>query len=86
MSNGDGGRSERAPGAGAVTGAEGGETLTRTEREVARLVGEGLTNREIAEERFVSVRTVETHVSHILDKLGIPSRRQLAREARSLGL
>lgn len=57
------------------------ETLTKTEREVVRLVGEGLTNSEIAAQRFVSVRTVESHIRNILAKLGIPSRRQLAREA-----
>jgi DNA-binding CsgD family transcriptional regulator len=63
---------------------QGSDALTRTEREVLTLVGEGLTNAEIAVRRFVSVRTVETHVRHILVKLGIPSRRQLAREvARS---
>lgn len=64
----------------------GWESLTTTEREVVMLVGEGLTNREIAERRFVSVRTVETHVRHIVAKLGVPNRRQLAWEvARSRG-
>ncbi len=68
-------------------GREDRQTLTKTERQVLELVAEGLTNREIAAKRFVSVRTVESHVRHILDKLGIPSRRQLAREAgRSRGL
>ncbi len=55
----------------------GWDTLTKTEREIADLVAEGLKNREIAARRFVSIRTVETHVTHILAKLGIPSRREL---------
>lgn len=62
-------------------GTDKWEALTNTERQVVELVGDGLTNAEIAAERFVSVRTVESHVSHILAKLRIPSRRQLAREA-----
>ena len=51
-----------------------------------RLVAERLTNPEIAERMFISRRTVQTHVSHALAKLGVASRRELAAEAaRSAG-
>ena len=53
------------------------DSLTETERRVARLVREGLTNAEIAERLFISRRTVDTHLSHIFVKLGISSRREL---------
>jgi DNA-binding CsgD family transcriptional regulator/tetratricopeptide (TPR) repeat protein len=52
--------------------------LTRREREVARLVTQGLTNRQIAEALFVSERTVDYHVSNILKKLNLSSREQVA--------
>jgi DNA-binding CsgD family transcriptional regulator len=54
------------------------QTLSQTERMVALLVAEGLTNKEIAERLFISYRTVDTHVSHSLSKLGFNSRVQLA--------
>jgi non-specific serine/threonine protein kinase len=44
--------------------------LTRRESEVAELVARGLTNREIAAQLYLSVRTVEVHVDRILSKLG----------------
>ena len=53
-------------------------TLTRREREVAVLIGRGLTNRRIAEELEIAERTVESHVSKILRKLGFHSRTQIA--------
>jgi non-specific serine/threonine protein kinase len=52
--------------------------LTRREREVATLVAQGLTNREIAETLVLSERTVEAHVMHVLTKLGVRSRAQAA--------
>jgi DNA-binding NarL/FixJ family response regulator len=52
--------------------------LTHREREVAALVAEGLTNREIADRLVLSVRTVETHVDRILGKLDLHTRTQLA--------
>jgi non-specific serine/threonine protein kinase len=51
--------------------------LTRRECEVAQLVGYGLSNREIAEKLLISQRTVESHVEHILRKLGFGSRTQV---------
>jgi predicted ATPase/DNA-binding CsgD family transcriptional regulator len=61
-------------------------TLTRREREVAVLVARGLTNRDIAAELFLSVRTVEVHVDHIFSKLGFHTRTQLAAWAYEEGL
>jgi DNA-binding CsgD family transcriptional regulator len=53
--------------------------LTRREHEIAVLIGEGLSNREIAARLVISQRTAETHVEHILGKLGFSSRTQVAR-------
>jgi predicted ATPase/DNA-binding CsgD family transcriptional regulator len=52
--------------------------LSRREREVAALVADGLTNRDIANRLFISDRTVEGHVQRILDKLGFQRRSQIA--------
>ncbi|GAB1693314.1 ATP-binding protein [Krasilnikovia sp. M28-CT-15] len=52
--------------------------LTRREREVAALIAEGLTNREIAARLVVAQRTAEGHVENILSKLGFTSRAQVA--------
>ncbi|HEY4408939.1 MAG TPA: AAA family ATPase [Acidimicrobiia bacterium] len=52
--------------------------LTPTEERVARLVSGGLTNKEVAQKLFVSVRAVEFHLGNVYPKLGIASRRQLA--------
>jgi DNA-binding CsgD family transcriptional regulator len=61
--------------------ASGWEALTDTELKVVRLVAERLTNPEIAERMFISRRTVQTHVSHALAKVGVATRRELAAEA-----
>ncbi|NQU37614.1 MAG: AAA family ATPase [Actinobacteria bacterium] len=56
----------------------GRSRLTGRESEVARLVLDDLTNQQIAETLYLSVRTVESHVSHILTKLRLSSRKQLS--------
>jgi DNA-binding CsgD family transcriptional regulator len=61
--------------------SHGWESLTPTESTIAALVVEGMTNRQIATKLFLSPRTVGTHVSHILTKLGVNSRTDIAREA-----
>ncbi len=60
------------------TAADEPARLTVREREVAELVARGLSNRDIAAELFISPRTVEGHVEHILAKLGATSRVQIA--------
>jgi pimeloyl-ACP methyl ester carboxylesterase/DNA-binding CsgD family transcriptional regulator len=52
--------------------------LSRREREVAQLLARGLSNREIAGRLYLSERTIDNHVHHILDKLGFDSRVQVA--------
>jgi DNA-binding CsgD family transcriptional regulator len=61
--------------------ASGWTSLTPAERDVARLVCEGLANKEIATRLFVSPRTVQAHLTHIYTKLGISSRVQLVQES-----
>jgi DNA-binding CsgD family transcriptional regulator len=60
----------------------GWAAVTASELAVARLVAEGLTNREVAERLFVSPHTVNSHLRHVFSKLGINSRVELARLAR----
>jgi DNA-binding CsgD family transcriptional regulator len=57
---------------------ERGNPLTPREREVAVLVEEGLTNRQIAERLYLSERTAQNHVQHILTKLDLPNRSRIA--------
>jgi DNA-binding NarL/FixJ family response regulator len=52
--------------------------LSAREEEIAGLVAEGLSNRQIAERLYLSPRTVENHVTHILVKLGFESRARIA--------
>ena len=59
----------------------GWASLTATENRITALVRDGLTNREIGTRLFVSPRTVQTHVSHILQKTGLRSRVEIARAA-----
>lgn len=70
------GRAQRRP-------ESGWESLTETERRVVRLVTDGLTNRRIGEWLFISPRTVETHLKHVFQKLGLSSRVALAASASS---
>ena len=58
--------------------AKSHQDLTRREHEVARLVAKGLTNRDIAAQLSVSVRTAESHVEQIRSKLGFRTRAQIA--------
>jgi DNA-binding CsgD family transcriptional regulator len=60
--------------------------LTRRETQVAALVARGLANRDIAATLFISVRTVQSHVDHILTKLALHNRTQLAAWVRDHGL
>jgi predicted ATPase/class 3 adenylate cyclase/DNA-binding CsgD family transcriptional regulator len=59
----------------------GWASLTPTERDVVRLVSEGLANNDIAGRLFVSPRTVQTHLTHVYTKLGLTGRVQLVPEA-----
>jgi DNA-binding NarL/FixJ family response regulator len=65
---------QRAP-----PGGDGIDSLSGREREVARLVCEHRTNREIASELFLSEKTVESHMRNIFVKLGARSRAEVAR-------
>jgi len=58
------------------------EQLSQRERDVLRLLADDLTDREIATALTISVRTVETHVSNILHKLGVRNRNEAARRYR----
>ncbi|MFE1880671.1 helix-turn-helix transcriptional regulator [Streptomyces diastatochromogenes] len=60
--------------------------LTNRERDVLRLVSAGRTNRQIAEELFISPKTASVHVSNILSKLGVAGRGEAAAVAHRLGL
>jgi DNA-binding CsgD family transcriptional regulator len=58
--------------------APSGDELTATERRIAELVASGLSNREVAERAFVSVKTVEASLTRVYRKLGVRSRAGLA--------
>ncbi|HET9001167.1 MAG TPA: LuxR C-terminal-related transcriptional regulator, partial [bacterium] len=78
-------RRERAGGEPGTAAKDQGP-LTARECEVAALIARGLTNREIASTLFISERTADAHVRHILDKLGFGSRTQIAAWAVEHGL
>ncbi len=78
-----------------ISSTEGGATpmftvietvvpLTRREREIAALVAGGRTSREVAEACFLSVRTVETHLARVYEKLGVRTRNELAEALASI--
>jgi RNA polymerase sigma factor (sigma-70 family) len=81
--------SSGAPGAPGSSGASGIrpsfdpelDQLTAREREVLRLIAQGYTYKEIARELYISVKTVESHVSSVLRKLQLSTRHQLTRWA-----
>jgi DNA-binding CsgD family transcriptional regulator len=54
------------------------DELTATERQIAQLAAEGMTNRQIAGRLVVTPKTVEWHLTHAYAKLGVTSRRELA--------
>jgi LuxR family maltose regulon positive regulatory protein len=62
------------------------EPLTRRELEVLRLIVAGLSNSDIADELFIAVSTVKSHINHIYGKLGVENRVQAINRARSLQL
>jgi DNA-binding NarL/FixJ family response regulator len=63
-----------------------GDPLTNRERDVVRLVVQGRTNREIAQALLISVGTARTHVEHVLKKLGLRSRVEVAAWAIERGM
>ncbi len=62
------------------------EILTEREREVLQLVAEGKTNQEIAGLLFLSIKTVQTHRAHIMEKLGVHDRTDLVKYAIRMGM
>ncbi len=62
------------------------ELLTNRETEILNLVAQGMSNREIAEQLFVSKYTVESHIKHIYRKLSVTKRTKAVSAARSLGI
>jgi class 3 adenylate cyclase/DNA-binding CsgD family transcriptional regulator len=70
----------------AAAAALGPSSLTRRERDVARLAAQGLSAKEIAERLFVGERTVESHLGSVYAKLGVESKLDLVRRAAELGL
>jgi len=69
---------EPAPAAAGSPAGAAPARLTPREREVAGLIAVGLSNQEIAARMVISARTVETHVQHIMVKLGFTARAQIA--------
>ena len=69
---------ESASPAAAASDREGAGVLRQRETDVARLVADGLTNKEIGARLFISERTVESHVRNIMNKLGFNTRAQIA--------
>jgi len=60
--------------------------LTTREKEILTLIAQGLSNQQIAEKLFISIKTVQTHRAHILEKLGLHDRTELVRYAIRKGL
>lgn len=64
--------------------APGGEPLTKREGDVLQLIGNGLTNKEIARALGLSVATVKNHVHNVLEKLSLPRRAHAMRKVREM--
>ena len=60
---------------------ENTELLSKREMEILKLTADGLGNREISQKLFISIRTVESHKNHIMQKLGLKSSVELVRYA-----
>ena len=73
---------ERPPAKPVIVKAESKSALTKRELEIARLIAGDMTSREIANKLFISERTVDTHVTNMLNKLGVNSRSAIARSLR----
>jgi predicted ATPase/DNA-binding CsgD family transcriptional regulator len=74
-----------APAATATANGRGTDLLGKREAQVARLVAEGLSNKQIGARLFISERTVDSHVRSVLNKLGFNSRAQIAGWVSSVG-
>jgi DNA-binding CsgD family transcriptional regulator len=79
-------RSLGARGRKAVEATLGASSLSRRERQVARLTAEGYSATEIAKQLFISRRTVESHLAHVYAKLGVSSRLEIVRRASEFAL
>lgn len=66
-----------------AAGRDADGALTEREREVAELIADGYTNRQIAAELYLSQKTIEVYVSRLLSKLGVPNRAGIAATVRS---
>ncbi len=76
------------PAAAQQIGPQTGQTgnLTKRERQVLTLLADGLSNRRIAHDLFISEKTVSVHISHILAKLGVTNRTEAAAAARRINI
>lgn len=68
-----------------IRGNTGRDGLTATERQIAQLAAEGMTNQQIAGRLVVTSKTVEWHLTHVYGKLGVKSRRHLAEALERIG-
>jgi DNA-binding NarL/FixJ family response regulator len=76
------------PAAAAHTAPQTGPAgnLTQRERQVLTLLADGFSNRRIAQDLFISEKTVSVHISHILAKLGVTNRTEAAATARRISI